>query len=149
MDKENQRQKFRTILGFKENEIYERKEYSIIKKIKKILKNQIINEQYSVKNFLIDLNFPVYKLAIEIDENSHIDRTKIEEQKREQTIKEETGFKIIRINPDKENFDILDEIDKIQDFICESGIKLGEQSTQKSLIEDGEKMTKMVKQLCI
>ena len=31
LDKEDQRQDFRIILGFKENEIYEGKEYSILK----------------------------------------------------------------------------------------------------------------------
>ena len=40
LDKENQRQNFRTLLGFKENEIYESKEYSIVKRIKKKLKNK-------------------------------------------------------------------------------------------------------------
>ena len=40
LDKENQREIFRTILGFKENEIYERKEYSIVKRIKKYLRNK-------------------------------------------------------------------------------------------------------------
>ena len=44
LDKEDQRQNFGILLGFKENE------YSIIKKIKKIFKNQIINEQYRAKN---------------------------------------------------------------------------------------------------
>ena len=44
LDKEDQRQNFGILLGFKENE------YSIIKKIKKIFENQIINEQYRVKN---------------------------------------------------------------------------------------------------
>ena len=34
LDKEDQRQNFRIYLGFKENEIYERKEYSIVKKNK-------------------------------------------------------------------------------------------------------------------
>ena len=33
LDKEDQRQNFRILLGFKENEIYERKEYSIVKRI--------------------------------------------------------------------------------------------------------------------
>ena len=54
-----------------------------------------------------------------------IDKKK--EQKREKTIKKETGFKIIRINPDKENFDIDDEISEIQDFIDKSGKKLAEE----------------------
>ena len=100
LDKEDQRQNFRIVLGFKENEIYKRKEYSIVKRTKKIFKNQIINEQYRVKSYFIDLVFPVHELGIEIDANGHIDRSKIKEQKREQT-KEETGFHIIRINPDK------------------------------------------------
>ena len=34
LDKENQRENFRQLLGFKENEVYESKEYSIIKKDK-------------------------------------------------------------------------------------------------------------------
>ena len=109
LDKEDQTQNFRILLGFKENEIHERKEYAIIKKIKKIFKNLITNEQYKVKFFF----FPVHKLEIDIDENGHIDRTEIEKQKREQAIKEKTGFKIIRINPDKENFDIFDGIGKM------------------------------------
>ena len=54
-----------------------------------------------------------------------IDKKK--EQKREKTIKKETGSKIIRINPGKENFDIDDEISEIQDFIDKSGKKLAEE----------------------
>ena len=45
LDKEDQRRDFRILLGFKENEIYERKEYSIVKRIKKIFKKQTIIEQ--------------------------------------------------------------------------------------------------------
>ena len=90
-------------------------------KIKKIFKNHIINEQYRVDKYFIDLVFPVHKLGIEIDENNHSDRCKIKEGKREKIIKEETGFKIIRINPDKKDFDIFDEISEIEDFIYESG----------------------------
>ena len=129
-------------MGFKENEIYERKEYSIVKKIKKIFKNQIISEQYRVKNYFIDLAFPVHKLGIENYENGHLERIKIKEQKREKIIKKETGFHIIRINPDIENFDIDDEIGKIQDFLFESGVKLAGQSVKSKIVEDSEKMTK-------
>ena len=45
MEEENQRDNFRILLGFKENELYESKECSIIKRIKKIFPNEIINEQ--------------------------------------------------------------------------------------------------------
>ena len=45
MEEENQRDNFRILLGFKENELYESKECSIIKRIKKIFLNDVINEQ--------------------------------------------------------------------------------------------------------
>ena len=117
MEKENQRENFRSLLGFKENDIFQRKEYSITLKIKKVFPNEIINEQYKVNKYFIGLIFPVHKLGIEIDENGHMDRFEIKERERQEIIKKETGFKNIRINPDKENFDIFDEIGKIQNFI--------------------------------
>ena len=64
LDKEDQRRDFRILLGFKENEIYERKEYSIVKRIKKIFKKQTIIEQYRVEKYFNDLFFPVHKLGI-------------------------------------------------------------------------------------
>ena len=69
---------------------------------------------------------------------NRIDRSEIKEQKREQTIKK-AGINIIRVNPDKENFDIDDEIGEMQDFINESSFKLGEQSVKNKIIEDSEK----------
>ena len=71
-------------MGFKENEIYERKEYSIIKNIGKIFKYQKINEKGRVDKYFFDLFFPLHKLGVEIDENGHLDRSKIKEQKEKQ-----------------------------------------------------------------
>ena len=99
LDKEKQRENSIQLLGFKENEIFERNEYSIVKIIRKIFKNQIINEQYGVKNCFIDLVFPEHKLGIEIDENGQIDRSEIKEQEREKVIKE-AGITLIRIDLD-------------------------------------------------
>ena len=95
MEKVNQRDNFRIILGFKENDIFQRKEYSTTLKIKKIFLNEIINGQYKVNKYFIDLVFPVHKLGIEIDESGHTERSKIEEQKRQKILKKETGFEII------------------------------------------------------
>ena len=149
MGKRNQRENFRSLLGFKENGIYQSKEYSTLLKIKKVFPDEIINDQYRVNKYFIDLVFLVHKLGIDIDENGHMDRSETEEQKRSKIIKEETGFEIIGINPDRENFDIFDEIGKIQKFISNSNKKLNEESTTKSLINDTEKLTRMVKQLCV
>ena len=85
---------------FKENEVFESKEYSIIKKIKKIFKKQKSIDQYRVEKYFIDIFFPVHKLGIEIDENCHLDRPQIKEQEREETLKN-AGITLIRINPDK------------------------------------------------
>ena len=53
LDKEDQRRDFRILLGFQENEIYERKEYSVVK----IFKKQAIIEQHRVEKYFIDLFF--------------------------------------------------------------------------------------------
>ena len=87
MQKEEERENFRIILGFKENDIYERKEYSVLKKIKKTFLNEIMIEQYRVKSCFIDFVFPVHKLGIDIDENGNLDRCKIKEEKSEHIIK--------------------------------------------------------------
>ena len=58
-------------------------------------------------------------MGIETDENGHIDKSEIKKQEREKVIKE-AGITLIRINPDKENFDTDDEIVEIQDFIYKS-----------------------------
>ena len=101
-------------------------------------------DQYRVEKYFIDFLFPVHKLGIEIDENGHIDRCKIKEVERERTIKK-AGITLIGINPDKKDFDIDDEISEIQDFIYESGIKLGEQLEKNKIIEDLERSDKIVK----
>ena len=57
LDKEKQRNNFRQLLGFKENQIFETKEYSNVKQIKKVFKRQKIIDQYLVDKYFIDLFF--------------------------------------------------------------------------------------------
>ena len=63
--------------------------------------------------------FPEHKLGIETDENGHTERCKTKEKERKEVI-ENAGFKIIRINPDKEDFDVFDGISQIQGFMYKS-----------------------------
>ena len=93
--------------------------------------------QYSVLNYKIDLYFHEYKLAVEIDENNHQGRTENYEKQRKKEIENKLSCLFIRINPNKENFNISRAENKIFRRI------------KKSLINDAEKSTKMVKQLCI
>ena len=107
-------------------------------KIKKMFSNEIIEEQYYVLGYYIDLAFPVHKLSIEIDENGHMDRSEAEEKERQKTIEKETGFTSIRINPDREDFDDFVEIGRIQNYIIESTKKI----TKKCAIDDVKKLLK-------
>ena len=130
LGKEKQSQIFRELLGFKEYEVFESKEYSFIKQIKKAFIRLKMIEQYRIDKYFIDLYFPEHKLGIEIDENAHLDRSKIKEQKREKT-KTNLGITLIRINPEKEGFDIFIKIDEIKNFIYESGIKIRKELKKK------------------
>ena len=101
-------------------------------------------DQYKFEKYFIDLFFPVHNLGIEIDENGNTNRSETKEKEREKTTKI-AGITLIRINPDKEGFDIDDEISEIQDFIFESGIKLGEKLKNNRIIEHLERSVKIVK----
>ena len=70
--------------------------------------------------------FHNYKLAIEIDKNEHSDRHIDYERKRQKAIEQKMGCKFIRIDPEKEEFDIFRAIREIFRHI--------KQSTKKILI---------------
>ena len=101
MEKKEQREDIRVLLGFTVHDIMRPKEYSAKLKIKKMFPNEIIEEQCDVLGYHIDLAFPVHKLGIEIDEIGHIDRSEADEKERQKTIEKKTGLTVIRINPDK------------------------------------------------
>ena len=69
--------------------------------------------QYNVSSYRIDLYFHGYKLAIEIDENGHSYRNVDYKIKRQKAIEQELGCTFIRIDPDKEDFDIFRAIKEI------------------------------------
>ena len=131
-------------MGFKQNEVFQSEKYSIIKQLKKVFIKQKIIEQYRVEKYFIHLYFLDHKLGIEIDENGQLDRLKIKEQKRQETTKN-LGITLIRINPDKEGFDIFIKIGEIQDFIYESGLKIGQELKKNKMIEDLEISVRIIK----
>ena len=101
-------------------------------------------DQFKIDKYFIDLYYPEHRLGIEIDENGHIDRLKIKEQERKETVKN-LGITLIRINPGKEGFDIFIKIGKTQEFINESGLKIGQELEKNKTIEDLEKSLKIIK----
>ena len=86
-------------------------------------------------SYKIDVYFPKYKLAIEVHGQGHNNRDINYEVERQKAIEKELGCESIRINPAKENFNIV-EIDKKQNYITKSTKKLTEESTKKSLIDE-------------
>ena len=59
-----------------------------------------------------DIYFPEYKLAVEIDEYNHEDRDTVCEIKRQKALEKELGCKFVRINPDKESFNVFKAINE-------------------------------------
>ena len=104
-EKEKKREKFRNLLGFKENNMFLTKEQSVLKSIMEVFEGENMQTQYSYK---IDLYFHDYKLAIEIDEKGHKDRNINHEIERQKALEKELNCKLIRINLDEENFNIVD-----------------------------------------
>ena len=70
--------------------------------------------------YRIDLYFHDYKLAIGIDENEQSNRNIEYEIKRQKAIEEELGCEFIRINLEKEDFNIFKVITEIIRYIKQS-----------------------------
>ena len=106
-------QKFRIRLGFKQYYVILTKEQSVLTKIKSSFKRENMQTQYSVLGYRIDLYFHDYKLTIEIDENGHSHRNIDFEIKKQKATERELGCAFIRIDPDKEDFDVFKGIKEI------------------------------------
>ena len=92
--------------------------------------------QYSVLGYRINLYFHDYKLAIEVDEKDHKNRNINHEMQRQKALERKLSCKFIRINPDKEYFNIFKAISEIHRHIKKSTKKLTGKSTKKSLIDE-------------
>ena len=69
----------------------------------------------------------------------HADKNLSNEIERQKALEKEIDCVFIRINPDKKDFNIFKEINKIHRHIKKSTQKLTEKSTKKSLIDDPSK----------
>ena len=112
------------------------KEQAVIKLIKDAFERQDMQTQYSVLGYRIYIYFPKHKLAIEVDELGHADKNLSNKIERQKALKKELVCVFIRINPDRKNFSIFKEINKIHRHFKKWNQKLSEKSTKKSLIDD-------------
>ena len=75
MEKEEQRENFGAILGFKENNIMNREQYTVTSQIEQVFANERIKPQHFVlEKYYIGFYFPEHKLAVEVDQKVHLDR---------------------------------------------------------------------------
>ena len=77
------------------------------------------------------MHVPKYKLAIEADKLGYYRRDLKSEIKRQKRIKEKLGCKFVRIDPSRENFDIVDEFSRIKDYLLKSTNKATKKKTKK------------------
>jgi very-short-patch-repair endonuclease len=71
-----------------------------------------VKRQYVIGKYRVDLYFVDHKLAVECDENGHEDRDPLQEQIRENYLKE-AGNKLIRFNPNAREFDLSNVLREI------------------------------------
>ena len=112
------------------------KKQLVINSIKAAFEGEDMQTQCSVLTYRIELHFHKYKLAIEADELEHVDRNIYNEIERQRALERELNCVFIRINPDKRNFNILREINKIHRHINQLPIQQTEQKTKESVIDN-------------
>lgn len=99
-------------------------EQDVLSKIIKAFPNEHIALQKTVLGkYKLDLYFPDYGLAIEVDEFGHSDRAEKYDEEREQEILRKTKVnRFVRINPDSKRYDIFDSIGFIHSYISNNQI---------------------------
>ena len=103
--------KFRRRLGFKQYDVILTIEQSVLTEIKSLFEGENMQTQYRLLVYRIDFNFRGYS-------NRNIDYG----IKRQIAIEQELGF--IRIDPDKEDFDIFKAINEMFRHIKQSSKKI-------------------------
>ena len=127
--------KFEKKLGFNLHDGINTKEQTVLNSIKDAFEEENIQTQHSVLGYRIDLYFHKYKLAIEVDELGHNDRSIDYEIQRRQALERELNCVFIRINSDAVDFIIFREINKIHRHIKKSSKKSLIDKISKRLLE--------------
>ena len=108
------------------------KEQTVISAIKDTFEGKNMQTPCTVLGYRIDLYFHEYKLASEVDELGHNERSADYEIQKKGALERQLDCVFIRINPDAPDFNIHKEINKIHRHIIKSTIQQTEQKTKKS-----------------
>ena len=126
----NRMKKEKSLLRFKKHDIMKVIETTTLESLKDTFEGENIQTHYRVLGCEIDIYIHDHKLAVEIDEKDHQYRDISSEIERQKALEKELGRKLIRINLDKENFNIFKAQNEIFRHIKDSTKEL----TKKSLI---------------
>ena len=94
---------FKNRLGFDHFDIKLIKKQSVLKLVMDAFERENMQTQYNVLGYRIDIYFHDYKLAIEVDEKGHKDRSIDHEIKRQKDKEKDLSSQFIRINLMKKN----------------------------------------------
>ena len=101
------------------NNKFECVESETMRAIKKAFKGIEMIEQFAIGNYLIDLYFPEFRIAVECDEMGHCDRNANYEEKRQSEIENQLNCKFVRYNPHSADFNLFTLINKIFKLISD------------------------------
>ena len=122
---------FKSKFGVNQHDKVLRKQQSLGLRLKKLFPSEDIIEEYFALHYRTDFTFKKHMLVVEIDEKGHVDRDPDYKRKRQKEL-EKFNYHLIRINPDKIDFNDYEEFGRESAYIAESIKK----QTKKSLISD-------------
>ena len=111
-------------------------EKTTLDSIKNAFEGENMQTHHRVLGYETDIYFHDYKLAVGIDGYNDDDRDIGCEIERQKALEKELGCKFIRINPNKESFNVFKAINEIFRHIKESNKKPTEKSTKTSLVDE-------------
>lgn len=80
------------------------KEQEILSLILETFDGELMSVHFRIGSYVVDLYFPVHKVAIECDERGHVDRNRQKELQREHFITQQLNCTWVRFNPDAKDF---------------------------------------------
>ena len=126
---------FKGKFGVNQHDKVLREQKSLGLKLKKFFPNEDIIEKYFALHYRNDFTFKKHMLVVKIDEKGHVDRDPDYERKGQKEL-EKLDYQLIKINPDKIDFNDYEEFGRVSAYIAESIKKQTEKSIKKLLLDD-------------
>ena len=110
---------FKSKFGVKQHDKVLRKQQSLGLRLKKLFPSEDIIEEYFALHYRTDFTFKKHMLVVEIDEKEHVVRDPDYKGKIQKEL-EKLDYNLIKINPDKIDFNNYEEFGRVRAYIAES-----------------------------